>query len=233
LLDHTVARARELGLLTGPLSDDNDDDNDDDDDDDDDTVERDKAKLAAADSTGLESRHTSTYFGKRSGRKAHRYPKLWAAVHAASHVCLSLACGSGPNPDDPKFEQLARELRGRVSVEEVKALAADVGFDGERHQAMLARLSFLGLIPPERGRPRTKSNKNQRSGFYRSFWKRVWKKVKRLYGQRRQVETFFSMLKRLLDSFLRATKRWSRHRELCLKVITLNLMITAHASSGL
>ncbi len=197
-----------------------------------DPLGRDKAKLAAADSTGLESRHTSTYFGKRSGRRAHRYPKLWAAVHAASHVCLSLACGSGPNPDDPKFAQLARELRGRAGTDEVRALAADVGFDGEAHQRMLARLSFLGLIPPERGRPRTVSDRRTRSGFFRCFWKGVWKQVKRLYGQRWQVETFFSMIKRLLDSFLRATRRWSRHREMCLKVIALNLMITAHASSG-
>ena len=28
------------------------------------------------------------------------------------------------------------------------------------------------------------------------------------------------------------TRRWSRHREMCLKVVTLNLMILAHASSG-
>jgi len=31
----------------------------------------------------------------------------------------------------------------------------------------------------------------------------------------------------LLDSFLRARTRWSQHREMCLKVITLNLMILA------
>jgi hypothetical protein len=186
----------------------------------------------AADSTGLESRHTSTYFGKRSGRQAHRYPKLWAAVHVASHLCLSLACGSGPNPDDPKFAQLARELRARVSSNEVKALAADVGFDGEEHQEMLDGLSLLGLIPPERGRPRTVSDNTQRRGFFRNFWKQYWQRIKHLYGQRWQAETFFAMLKRLLGSFLRATRRWSRHREMCLKAITLNLMILAHASSG-
>ena len=230
MLDHTVERGRELSLLSGPATaaaaaadavgcD---------------PLQRDKAKLAAADSTGLESRHTSTYFGKRSGRQAHRYPKLWTAVHAASHLCLSLACGSGPNPDDPKFEQLARELRQRVDSNdvEVKALAADVGFDGERHQRMLDRLGFLGLIPPERGRPRTKSDNRRRAGFFRNFWKSQWGKIKHLYGQRWQVETYYSMFKRLLGSFLRATRRWSRHREMCLKVITLNLMIIAHATSG-
>ncbi len=40
------------------------------------------------------------------------------------------------------------------------------------------------------------------------------------------------MLKRLLDSFLRATKRWSRHREMCLKAITVNLMLLAYAAAG-
>jgi len=65
--------------------------------------------------------------GLRQSKPDPLWP-IWTAVHAASHLCLSLACGSGPNPDDPKFEQLARELRQRVDSNdvEVKALAADV-----------------------------------------------------------------------------------------------------------
>jgi hypothetical protein len=177
----------------------------------------------------MESRHTSTYFGKRSGRKAHRFPKFWAIVHASSHVCLSLLCGSGPSADDPKFAPLARSARNRMN--DFAALAADCGFDGEDHQRMLYKMKILGLIPPERGRPR-KRDIDKRSGFFRSFWKEHWKNIKHLYGQRWQVETFFSMIKRLLNSFLRATKRWSRHREMCLKVITLNLMIITQAASG-
>jgi len=54
---------------------------------------------------------------------------------------------------------------------------------------------------------------------------RTWPKG--LYGQRWQVETFFSMIKRLLDSFLRATSWAAQHREMCLRVLTLNFMIVA------
>src|SRR5688500_11293214 len=93
LLDHTVARARALELIDPDARDD-------------------KTLLVAADATGMESRHTSTYFGRRSGQKMRRFPKFWAAVHAASHVCLALACGAGPGPDDPRFAPLARATRG-------------------------------------------------------------------------------------------------------------------------
>jgi hypothetical protein len=112
-------------------------------------------------------------------------------------------------------------------MDEFKALTADGGFDGEPHHEMLDGLGVLGVIPPERGRPRTRSGADRRGGFFRNFWHGHWERVKHLYGQRWQVETFFSMLKRLLGSFLRATRRWSRHREMCLKVITLNLMLIA------
>jgi transposase len=209
LLDHTVARARALKLIAADARDD-------------------KTQLVAADATGMESRHTSTYFGKRSGRKLRRFPKFWAVVHAASHVCLALACGGGPGPDDPRFAPIVRDARRRM--DDFKVLTADCGFDGEPHQQMLDALGILGMIPPERGRPRTRSGANKRGGFFRNFWHHCWRRVKHLYGQRWQVETFFSMLKRLLDSFLRATKRWSRHREMCLKVITLNLMLVARAA---
>ena len=192
-------------------------------------AEDDKTRIAAADSTGLESGHTSAYFGKRSGQKKHRFPKLWAVVHAASHVCLSLACGGGPGPDDPKFRRLSHEAKRRLG--DLRAILADSGFDAERHHVMLQELKTLGIIPPRRGRPRSVSDKGKRGGFFRNFWHGIWDQAKDLYGQRWQVETFFSMLKRLLDSFLRATKRWSRLREMSLKVLTVNLMLLAKAAT--
>ena len=45
------------------------------------------------------------------------------------------------------------------------------------------------------------------------------------YGQRWQVETSFSMLKRLLGSALRARRPASLDREILLRVLTINLMI--------
>jgi len=184
----------------------------------------DKTRLACIDSTGLESNKVSTYFTRRTGRKQRKFPKLWAVVQAASHLCLGIVPGIGPSTDDPKFHRVAAEAHAR---EPFKALAGDVGFDGEKHQRFLYnKLGVLGIIPPERGRPR-KTNRGQRSGFFRSFFHAHWPKA--LYGQRWQAETFFSMLKRLLDSFLRAMNWRSQHREMSLKVLTLNFMLIAGA----
>jgi hypothetical protein len=159
-----------------------------------------------------------------------RFPKLWAAVHAGSHVCLAVACGVGPGPDDPKFARLSGDAKRRL--DDLAAMLADAGFDGEGHHEMLDALGLLGVIPPRRGRPRGPGRGHERGGFFRNFWHGCWDQAKDVYGQRWQVETFFSMLKRLLDSFLRARKRWSRHREMCLKAITINIMLLAHAKAG-
>ena len=48
---------------------------------------------------------------------------------------------------------------------------------------------------------------------------------KKTYGQRWQIETTFSMLKRLLGSALRSRKRYAIDREIVLRVLTINLMI--------
>ena len=48
---------------------------------------------------------------------------------------------------------------------------------------------------------------------------------KRKYGQRWQIETVNSMIKRTLGAALRARKYWSQSREIVLKVLTLNVMI--------
>jgi transposase len=185
----------------------------------------DKGDLAACDSTGMEAGHVSTYFGKRSKRTYRKFPKLWAVVAAASHVCLGMVPGTGPTPDDPQFHRVAAASHARHRF---KALAADCGFDGEQHQQFLHEtLGVIGIVPPERGRPRTRSDPGRRGGFFRQFIHEHW--PGHLYGQRWQVETFFSMLKRLLDSFLRATNWRSQHREMCLKCLTLNFMLIAGA----
>jgi len=59
--------------------------------------------------------------------------------------------------------------------------------------------------------------------------KAQWEQYKKRYGQRWQVESMISMLKRLLGSALRAVGHWSRCREILLRVITLNVMILAAA----
>ena len=51
---------------------------------------------------------------------------------------------------------------------------------------------------------------------------------KKTYGQRWQVETAFSMLKRPLGSALRSRNHRAINREIILRVLTINLMIVLH-----
>ena len=55
---------------------------------------------------------------------------------------------------------------------------------------------------------------------------------KKTYGQRWQVETVFSMIKRRLGATLSARTRWSQARALMLKVITHNIMIVCYVQWG-
>ncbi len=177
---------------------------------------------AAADSSGWESAHVSRYYSKRCGLKYRRYPKLSVCVDTASHLCLAGVVDRGPKPDDIEFKPLLRMARKRHPF---KALLADCGYDAEHHHCFLhQKLGVLGIIPPTRGRP-AKNPNHQPPTFYRRFLHQHWPKV--IYGQRWQVESHLSMSKRLLDSFLRSRKRANQDRELHLRTITLNLMLTA------
>ena len=75
------------------------------------------------------------------------------------------------------------------------------------------------VIPPKRGRPTNKLPK----GKWRKRMATHFDKKK--YGQRWQVETVNSMIKRLLGSSLRARKVRMQNREMLLRAITHNVMI--------
>ncbi len=78
----------------------------------------------------------------------------------------------------------------------------------------------------QRGRPRLDGKPKTVTGRYR---KEMLKNFpKKTYGQRWQIETTFSMLKRLLGSSLRSRKRYAIDREIVLRVLTINLMIILH-----
>ncbi len=126
----------------------------------------------------------------------------------------------GPKPDDIELHRVARQAHRRHPFD---TLLADVGYDAEHHHAFLYHeLGVLGIIPPYRGRPQNTPSKITR-GFFRQFLRNHWPIAE--YGQRWQVETDFSMLKRLLGSTLRSRKRHAIDREIILRIVTINLMI--------
>ena len=181
--------------------------------------------LAAIDSTGLESRHTSRYFIQRRSRESKpwktteysRYPKLGLLVDCSNHVVLSYLTDQGPKPDTRDLEPTLARLTPGVRIE---WLTGDAGYDSEEnHQICRERHGIRSLIPPRQGRPTAKPA----SGRYRRLMQTRFNKKR--YGQRWQVETVVSMIKRRLGSSLRGRTYWSRRRDLMLLVLTHNIMI--------
>jgi hypothetical protein len=185
-----------------------------------------RVPLAAVDGTGLESRHVSRYYVKRRSKTGTstqettyaKYPKAVLVVDCDRHVILSAVPGRGPASDLVHFRAALGHAVRRASI---GTLLADADFDGEWVHEHVRSFGVRTVIPPERGRPSDKPP----AGKWRRRMKQQFDKKK--YGQRWQVETVNSMIKRRLDSALRARTYWSQCREIILRAITHNVMIIA------
>lgn len=186
-----------------------------------------RPRRVAIDSSGFESQHVSRYYAKRrektdkSGKRKRinmrRFPKLAIAVDCDSHFIVGALAGQGPSPDFGYFEPLVLQTLNRVWP---KTILADAGFDSEAsHELCRDEFGIQSLIPATHGRPTDK----EPSGYWRRAMKRHL--AQSLYGQRWQVETGFSMIKRRVSEVTLAVTYHRRRRLLLLKVITLNLML--------
>ena len=206
---------------------------------------RGRVKPVTLDSSMFESRHVSRHFEKRQRqferdkrRKTGKYaekaagdrrrsrvvrslPKLSLAVASNCHLILSVRATTGGGADQPFFKPLLTDAQRRATV---KIILGDAGYDGEaNHQFARDVLGIRSIIPPNTGRPSSKPpTARHRRNMYFRFKRKADKKA---YAQRSQSETVYSMMKRNLDSALRATTPRRRSRELLLRVITHNIMI--------
>ncbi len=192
-----------------------------------------RIERAAIDSSGFEAGRVSPYFVRRRARgQKHlknplfqtttytRWPKLGLIIDCATHLILAARPSRGPKPDtaelEPVLDQLPRGVR-------LLRLLADAGYDSEPNHVLLReRHRIMSLMPARLGRPSTKPP----SGRYRRLMRRLWAHPKRIkYGQRWQVETVFSMIKRNLTHAVAAQTYWSQCRAMLLLAVTHNIMI--------
>lgn len=179
-------------------------------------------ELAAMDGSGFESRHISEHYLKRQNMTRKRiphkkHPKMSILVDTDSHMILGVKTGRGPKPDILDFENLVEGVSKDVKI---KTLLGDKGYDSEAAH-VLAREGFgINLIVPPRVAWKTK---NLPSTLYRRL--AAIQLPSTPYGQRWQVETVFSMIKRLLRSSLTARSYFSQNRELRLRALTFNIML--------
>ncbi len=162
---------------------------------------------------------------RRRGRTVKRLPKLSIAVACACHLILAARATTGGGGDQRFFEPLLFDAWRRATV---KIAVADAGYDSEANHCIARQdMGVRSIIPPNAGRPTskpppTRHRRNMRRRFNR-------KADKEHYGQRWQVETVNSMIKRNLGSALRARTARRRSMELLLRVVTHNIMIICEA----
>lgn len=179
------------------------------------------------DATGLETRHISRYFlwTKSQGRfQRVRWPKLTVVCHAQTHLIAGLDVSIGPSQDSPQFPQSMREAARLIPFDR---LLADKGYDAEHNHVMARQeLGITSTIIAVK-----KKNAWNRK-WPKTRYRRALKKhfPKRVYGQRWQVESLFSRIKRRLGPSL-TSKNWpAQVRECHLRVLTHNFMILSAQS---
>lgn len=184
-----------------------------------------RIRLAAIDATGFETRHVSPYFVRRRSRTPGvwqtttytRFPKMGGACDCDSHVILALWLGSGPGSDVKHFTRLLWNATRRVKINTV---VADAGYDAEAsHVFARETLGIRSIIPARIGRPTARPP----TGRWRRHMRQRFNRT--AYGQRWQIETVFSMIKRRMTACLAGRSYWSRCREMMLLAITHNAMI--------
>ena len=184
-------------------------------------------RRGALDSTGFQCGHASSYYVRRRSRDGksyqhttyRRFAKLEAAVDCATHTILGVIPRRGPRVDTDRFVPLLENALRRVRL--LTALA-DAGYDSEpNHRHAREKRGVRSFIPATAGRPTTKPP----TGRYRRQMKQRLNKDYGKYGQRWQVETVFSMIKRRLGSVVHARAYWSQCRELLLLAVTYNIML--------
>ena len=181
--------------------------------------------LAALDATGLQSGHISPHYyktrlkalKKRKWSRFMRWPKMAAIVNTANHIILAIYPTRGPGRDASHFKDILELLPNEINI---KHLLADAGYDSEvNHVFSREQKGIKTTMPPTVGR----KTDNLPKGKYRREMKEHFDKEN--YGQRWQVETVFSMIKRNLGYVLAGRSQQTQNNQMLLMAITHNLMI--------
>ena len=198
-----------------------------------------RVAVAALDSSGFDAGHASRYYVRRRAKgqaksqkprqttRYKRFAKLGVVVDTATHLILAAEAGAGPRPDTDRFVPLLEQALGRVKI---GTSLADAGYDSEpNHRHARERRGVRSYMPATGGRPR-KDGKPPSARWRGLMARKLATWLGRFlagYGQRWQVETVMSMLKRRQGSAVNGRSYWSRCTDLMLIVITHNIMILA------
>ncbi len=184
-------------------------------------------ELAAVDSTGFEAGYVSRYFARRrakGGKIDHvvackKWPKLGIVSDCQTHLILSAMTSKGPSPD---VNQFCETLAPALEKVKIKKILADAGYDSQKNHEYARDVKGIeSIIPARLGRPSKFGLPFK--GKYRELMRNDFDEE--TYGQRWQIETVFSMIKRNFGTAVRARRYWSQCREMMLMALTHNLAV--------
>lgn len=194
----------------------------------------------AIDSTLYNTHHRSRHYEQRLRHQkdaktsdklrsttAKRTPKLIIALDVKSHAIIAVRTRRGMGSDAPDFIPILDQALGRSRI---KRVLADAGYDASGNHHHARRHKVQALIKTGAGRPTTKP---PRCPHRRRMHKQLSGSQKgKPYGQRAQVETGMSMLKRNLGDALRCRSNGARRRELIFRTIVHDIMLIRRRSQG-
>lgn len=193
----------------------------------------------AIDSTLCDTHHRSRHYEQRlrhqaakdrktadamRSRTAKRTPKLTIGIDTRSHVIVSALAQTGMGSDAPDFEPVLFDAWRRMPGKKLSVALADAGFDSEKNHCIARQdMGVRSLIKTGVGRATHK----RPSGRYRRrmSWELRGSQKGKLYGQRAQVETGVSMIKRNLSDALRSRSAAARRCEMLFRVLVHNIML--------
>jgi hypothetical protein len=193
----------------------------------------------AIDSTLCDTHHRSRHYEQRlrhqaakdrktadsmRSRTAKRTPKLTIGIDTTTHLILSAVAKTGMGSDAPDFEPVLFAAWRRMPGKKLSVALADAGFDSEKNHCIARQdLGVRSLIKAAVGRRTSKAP----SGRYRRrmSWELAGSQKGKLYGQRAQVETGMSMIKRNLSDALRSRSAAARRHEMLFRVLVHNIML--------
>jgi transposase len=104
---------------------------------------------------------------------------------------------------------------------------ADAGYDSESHHEFCRDdIDIRTIIPPSHGRPTTKPVRGRCRHLMQTRFNEA------VYGQRWQVETVFSMIKRKQGDWTSGRSYYSRRRDMMMLAITHSLIIIIIYTKG-
>lgn len=173
-------------------------------------------EVVAGDSTSFRLSHASAYYQTRRGRQYRDWVKGAYAIGVASRLVVGWASGAGSQPDfhflRPLKRQAARYGRKR-NGRRAWLFLGDAGFDAKG-------VSRLDLVPPIRRNGKlTDPKRKARADLVAAA------RLDGIYGQRWQVETVNSVIKRKFGDAIRSRSRRLQHREPIVKALVYNIHV--------